>query len=330
MDTPSPVQAAERSGLIWGFDFAHGAAQPLFVIAPPEAGAEGLRWLHLNLADVRVQRWIGACTALPAAVSDGLLDPHARPHAMLDGEVALLVLPDIERDFDEGEPRLGLMRVALAPGLIITARAHPLRSADVMRERIQAGAAPDTPAAGLELLLAAMAETVRRVVGETEATVQRIEDQLLDSGRTPDARAFVTLRGLMVRTHRLLTGARATLRDVSDDHALPPDHQAVVDKASRRLASLDGELLTVQSQLRLLREEIDLQATQRTNQNLYILSILSALMLPATLVTGYFGMNTGGLPWQQHPVGTTFASFVAVGASAAVYIALRLAGFMRR
>ncbi|MGZ3278515.1 MAG: CorA family divalent cation transporter [Caulobacteraceae bacterium] len=330
MNTPSPVQAAERSGLIWGFDFAHGSAQPLFVIAPPEAGSEGLRWLHLNLADVRVQRWIGACAALPAPVRDGLLDPHARPHGVLDGEVALLVLPDIERDFDEGEPRLGLMRMALAPGLVITARTHPLRSADVMRERIQGGATPESPAASLELLLAAMSETVRRVVGDAEVTVQRIEDQLLDSGRTPDARAFVTLRGLMVRTHRLLTGARAVLRDLSEDHALPPDYETVVDKAARRLAGLDGELLTVQSQLRLLREEIDLQATQRTNQNLYILSILSALMLPATLVTGYFGMNTGGLPWQQHPIGTTFATIAAIAASAAVYIGLRLAGFMRR
>jgi hypothetical protein len=32
----------------------------------------------------------------------------------------------------------------------------------------------------------------------------------------------------------------------------------------------------------------------------------------------------------QHPVGTAFATVIAVGASAAVFIALRLAGFMRR
>ena len=330
MDTPSPAQAAERSGLIWGFDFADGAATPLFRIEAPEAGAKGVRWLHLNLSDARVQRWIGACAALPALVREGLLDPHARGHALFDGQVALLVLPDIEREFDEGEPRLGVMRMALAPGLVITTRLHPLRSADVMRERIQHGAVPDTQAAALELLLAAMAETVRRVVGNAEATVQRIEDQLLDSGRTPDARAFVTLRGLMVRTHRLLTGARAVLRDLPEDHTVPEALEKVIDKAARRLAGLDGELLTVQSQLRLLREEIDLQATQRTNQNLYILSILSAVMLPATLVTGYFGMNTGGLPWQQHPVGTTFATIVAIAASALVLLALRLAGFMRR
>jgi Mg2+ and Co2+ transporter CorA len=329
MNTPSPVQAAERSGLIWGFDFVRGEAQPLFLIAPPEAGAEGLRWLHLNLSDQRVQRWLAAC-ALPAPVREGLLDPHARPHALLDGEAALLVLPDIEREFDEGEPRLGLMRMALAPGLVVTARLHPLRSADVMRDRIQGGATPDTPAAALELLLTAMSETVRRVVGDAETTVQRIEDQLLDSGRTPDARAFVTLRSLMVRTHRLLTGARAVLRDLSEEDTLPASFAPIIDKAARRLAGLDSELLTVQSQLRLLREEIDLQATQRTNQNLYILSILSALMLPATLVTGFFGMNTGGLPWMQHPIGTSFATLVAIGASAAVYLALRLAGFMKR
>ena len=330
MTTPSSVQAAERSGLIWGFDFADGSATPVYRAEAPAPDATGLRWLHLNLSDQRVQRWIAGCEALPASLRDGLLEPHARPHALFFEDDALLVLPDIEREFDEGEPRLGMMRIALLPGLIITARLHPLRSADVVRERIQGGAAPATPAAALELVLLCVAVTVRRIVAEAESTVQRIEDQLLDSGRTPDARAFVTLRSLMVRTHRLLTGARAVLRDVTEEGDLAAAFEPVVEKAGRRFAALDGDLLTVQSQLRMVREEIDLQATQRTNQNLYILSILSALMLPATLVTGYFGMNTGGLPWQQHPVGTTFATAVAIGASAAVYLALRLAGFMRR
>jgi magnesium transporter/zinc transporter len=326
----SPAEAAERSGLIWGFDIQGGAVQPFYRIQPPEPGAPGLRWLHLNLSDQRVQRWINASDRLSPAFREGLLDPHARPNILLEGETALVLLPDIEREFDEGEPRLGLMRAAFLPGLVITARLHPLRTGDVIRDRLHSGAAPENPTAAFELLLAGMGETARRVVADAEVTVQRIEDQLLDSGRTPDARAFVTLRSLMVRTHRLLASTRTVLRDLAEDSVLPAALEAVVDKAGRRLSGIDSELLTVQSQLRLLREEIDLQATQRTNQNLYILSILSALMLPATLVTGYFGMNTGGLPWVQHPVGTTFATVIAIGASAAVFIALRLAGFMRR
>jgi Mg2+ and Co2+ transporter CorA len=330
MDTLSPVQAAERSGLIWGFDFRDGAAHALSRIESPEPGAAGLRWLHLSLANQTTQHWISDGSAFPPPVRESLLDPHARPHALVHGDVVLLFLPDIEREFDEGEPRLGVMRLALSPGLAVTTRMHPLRSADVMRDHIRLGAAPETPAAALELLLLCLSETVRHVVAEAEVTVQRIEDQLLESGRTPDARVFVTLRSLMVRTHRLLTSGRAVLRDLADEDALPAALAAVIEKGARRFAALDGDLLAVQSQLRLLREEIDLQATQRTNQNLYILSILSALMLPATLVTGFFGMNTGGLPWMQHPIGTGFASLVAIGSSAAVYLALRWAGFMRR
>jgi magnesium transporter len=37
---------------------------------------------------------------------------------------------------------------------------------------------------------------------------------------------------------------------------------------------------------------------------MYWLTILSAIFLPLTLVTGFFGMNTGGLPYTEDPHGT--------------------------
>ena len=59
----------------------------------------------------------------------------------------------------------------------------------------------------------------------------------------------------------------------------------------------------MQGQLRQLRDEIDLQQEQRTNQNLYLLSVITALLLPPTLVTGFLGMNTGGLRAAPTPPG---------------------------
>jgi magnesium transporter len=38
---------------------------------------------------------------------------------------------------------------------------------------------------------------------------------------------------------------------------------------------------------------------------MYWLTIISAIFLPLTLVTGFFGMNTGGLPFTDDPHGTT-------------------------
>ena len=43
---------------------------------------------------------------------------------------------------------------------------------------------------------------------------------------------------------------------------------------------------------------------ERMNRNMYWLTIISAIFLPLTLVTGFFGMNTGGLPFTQDPSGT--------------------------
>jgi Mg2+ and Co2+ transporter CorA len=79
-----------------------------------------------------------------------------------------------------------------------------------------------------------------------------------------------------------------------------------------------------------LRDELDLQAAQRTNANVYLLSILTALMMPATLVTGFFGMNTGGLPFAQGEHGTILATAVALFSAAASWLLLRWMGLVRK
>ena len=43
---------------------------------------------------------------------------------------------------------------------------------------------------------------------------------------------------------------------------------------------------------------------EKMNKNVYYLTLLSGIFLPLTLITGFFGMNTGGLPWADDPHGT--------------------------
>jgi zinc transporter len=114
------------------------------------------------------------------------------------------------------------------------------------------------------------------------------------------------------------------------DKDMPEVFGPTIEKLSQQLGAIDGEMLSFQSQLRPLREEADLQATQRTNRNLYALSILTALLLPATLVTGFFGMNTGGLPFAGSPEGTIIATALAIAASGVVYWLLRVGGLDRQ
>jgi zinc transporter len=51
--------------------------------------------------------------------------------------------------------------------------------------------------------------------------------------------------------------------------------------------------------------------------------ILTACLLPPTLVTGVFGMNTKDLPFQNTDGGTWYALAIAMAAAAVAYWLLR-------
>lgn len=324
------IEARLRPGLIWGFDFTAGGAT---MIEPGDAplaaaGPDGaFRWLHLNLADQWTRRWIGAGGLAPAARDLLLGDDHHQRMIVADGAVAC-VLHDFERDFaPEAVARIGAMSFVLTEGLMITARQHPLCAADIVYERIRAGAAPATPAAALELLVQAIIEVGQGQANALTATVQASEDALLERGRPPNNRALFAVRRRAVLLRRQLGGLRGVLARLEHDEDLPEALLPTVERLAQRVAALDGDVALLDSNLRQLREEVDVQTATRTNQNLYILSILTALLLPATLVTGFFGMNTSGMPGETGNHGTWFALVIAALASLAVYLWLSRRGF---
>ncbi|BDA86894.1 hypothetical protein Sa4125_44360 [Aureimonas sp. SA4125] len=332
--------AVSQPSLVWGFDFGDGATVRLDGpngVAVPGGGGDDLldpkaghlRWLHVNLADQSSCRWIAGLSSLPEAVRDLILSPDGHQRALVEGGYVACVLHDFEVDFARGETsRVGALQVAIGPGMMITARHHPLHAADVVKRRIDAGTRPADAAGALDLLVTSIAAVAATSTRTIAAKVQASEDALLADGWEPDQRDLVALRRRTVQLHRQLSGIRGVLLRLEEDEDLPPSLLSAVERLGQRVAALDSDVVSAQSDLRLLREELDLQAQQRTNRNLYVLSILSALLLPATLVTGFFGMNTAGMPFQHSPFGTLYGGLVAAASAGAVYLWLRRKGFL--
>ena len=68
---------------------------------------------------------------------------------------------------------------------------------------------------------------------------------------------------------------------------------------------------------------------EETNRHLYVLSILTTLLLPPTLVTGVFGMNTKGLPLTDVESGFLWAAALMVGSAGAAYLIMRRIGVFK-
>jgi zinc transporter len=81
---------------------------------------------------------------------------------------------------------------------------------------------------------------------------------------------------------------------------------------SERIETVERDVYSLQERARLLHEDIDSQAQSETNRHLYILSLLTAFLMPPTLVTGFFGMNTASLPFSESIGGTFYAVLLMV------------------
>jgi len=95
------------------------------------------------------------------------------------------------------------------------------------------------------------------------------------------------------------------------------------DAIGRMAERLGNDVDPPQERTRLLLDEMAAKMSEIANRPLFTLSILTACLLPPTLVTGFFGMNTKDLPWQSSDGGTWLALTVAVIVGAASYWALR-------
>jgi len=288
-------------------------------------------WVHLNLSDQRSLRWLQQEAALSVPVHALMVSRDIHQRFVVDQGMAGLVLHDFEHGFDPSSMgRIGSLHVAVRPGMLITGRYHPLHTADLFRQRLEEGEEVQDSTAALDFLLGMLTDNLSSMVIDLTTELLDAEEGLLVDDEQPDTRKLIGTRRRSAQLHRMIGGMRVMLQRLERHPALPSGLGPVAQRFQPRLAALDGDIVAAQGQLKLLRDELDLQASQRINQNIYLLSILTALMMPATLVTGFFGMNTGGLPFAHGESGTLMASVVAIVSAAGSYGLLRMMGLVRR
>ncbi len=160
---------------------------------------------------------------MPPLVRDLFLEQDGQPRGIAEQGWIGLVLPDFEREFDRADTgRIGAMRVAIGPALVLTGRHHPLHTPDIIRHPriMEQGARPHRRARPDPDRDRRHDRGAPRRPWRTNCSA--IEDQLLADDQAPDTRALITMRRLSARLHRMLGGLRIALARLDGDPALPP------------------------------------------------------------------------------------------------------------
>jgi zinc transporter len=331
-------------GALWLYRFdADGQARVLDAakcgLDTLHAPADGWHWLHLDLSDARSAQVV-AMLPIPDDARAALLSPDTHVNLQLEDDAAHGVFVDWvhQRGVDlaaegqlRGDDGIGWLHFAATPGLLVTARRQALRSVEAARRGMAGGLRAGSTVRLLEVIADHFADTVERSSDSLSARLDRIEDRVLADSIGEERRDLAQLRHQTVRLHRPLTAMRRVLKQFEQRHPADAEHELLssVSRLNQRFDDLDGDVGTLQERARLLQDEVAAKLAERTNRHLYVLSMITALLLPPSLVAGIFGMNLPGLPFAHGTHGLAFALLLGVASSVAVYLMLRRMGVAR-
>ena len=286
----------------------------------------GFIWVHLNLADQRAQAWLKDAHALPLDARLSLLATDTHQTLAYRDEAIWGVIVDVMRDFDTMTDSMAHLRFVMGEHFLVSGRRHALQSIESTRASLASGRMLPGPAALLETLVEHATDGLAKLVSDMVEEVDGIEDRVLDNHFHMERTKLGPLRRREVAIHRQLSGMLSIFRQLALSLERSPRedlHHAVV-RLIQRIEALHHEVHSIMGRTRLLQEEIAALMTNETNDHLYVLTVLTTILLPPTLVTGLFGMNTGGLPFKETDWGTLIAVGLCVLSSALVFFILRI------
>ena len=314
--TVLPHEATQPDGTVWQSEF------------PASPGRPAWSWRHVDLVNARGRAALENEPQVPLPVRRTLTGTDETPRIMVDDTVIGGVLPSYARTGAYDEFAVVHWHFAATPTLLLTARRHSTRSlAGAWHHSRSHAPPPSSPIAIVLLALADFGRAARARMGRLDDELDSIEDRLLAprelrSNSTLAAR-IGQVRREAVEIRRALAPVVRALNEAEETWpawAIEAEH----DSALSELVGVIDDIAALNERARSLQDELTSRLADETNRQLYVVSVVTALVMPATFVTGFFGMNTGGFIWGEgQPWGTLYAGLTCLAAVVAMAILLK-------
>lgn len=290
------------------------------------------RWRSYQLGDGQARKALADDSDIPEeaklAFMSGGFDCHIDyDQGWLHGD-----MPDLRHDYSAEARGMGHFRFAFNERMLVGARHQPLASVERVRKQIDSRSRGfKSPAELIEAVMNHSLDGMSAELDQIGVSLDGIEDRIVCDEWHQERQSLVDARRKLVMIHRQMATLTSLFRhlDHAHRHDLPDSMVDMTARLSHRSTALhhDGEQL--QARARLLQDELMAKLTAQSNKLLYFLSLMTAVLLPMTIISGLFGMNVGGLPFISDTAGFWIVTVLSLGvAGTTLYFVKRLGGGM--
>ncbi|WP_028579733.1 zinc transporter ZntB [Desulfogranum japonicum] len=267
---------------------------------PPEDIPEDdtlLYWIHLDYNQEHALKWILQAEWLDSIVKENLLDEKSRPRSERINDGLFLALRGVNLNPGSEPDDMVAVRLWATEKTIITSNHRRLLSLQYIRDLLSKGKGPDTASTFIALLIEAITQRNEDVIEDLEDRLEFLEDNL-DTLDKENKAKFSDLRRQAIRLRRYLSPQQESLQHLI---TTPPDWlqkncKKRIRECSYQLKRHVEMLDSIRERAIVAQEELLAQLSEALSHRMYILSLVTALFLPLSFLTGLFGINVGGIP----------------------------------
>ncbi|MGC0822000.1 zinc transporter ZntB [Pantoea agglomerans] len=282
-------------------------------------------WLHLNYTHHKSAEWLQSTPQIPDAVRDALAGDSMRPRVSRLGDGFMIVLRSVNHNSDARRDQLVVMRVFINDKLIVSTRRRKVSAVDEVLTDLQNGNGPIDCGSWLVDVCDALTDHTSEFIEDLHDKIIELEDALLDQ-RMPARGELGLLRKQLIVMRRYMAPQRDVYARLASEKLAWMDDserrrmQEIADRLGRGLDDLDAGV----ARTAILADEVASAMAESMNRRTYTMSLMAMIFLPATFLTGLFGVNLGGIPGGEWRYGFSIFCLLLVA------LAVGVAGYLRK
>ena len=307
MTTQPP--SADR-GLMYGFELNGGGGAKNLGWDDLASQQSGPRWMHMDFTEPETREWLTQQSDIDGYVVRAMLDDDSRPRSLVAGEGMLVTLRGVNMNAGADPEDMVSIRLWIDKDRIITTRRRRLLSIVKLRESLQRGEGPIDAGDFLIKLVCLLEENIGPAIETLDDEIEAAEQAFAEGDVVRYSGEFSGLRRQAARLRRYLAPQRDALDRLSreTDTLLNASQRMAIreeaDKITRNLEDLE----LVRERAVVAHEELLGRLANEQNSRMYVLSLVAAIFLPLSFLTGLLGMNVGGLPGLENPAAFALVS----------------------
>ena len=308
------------------------AELPIDVAAPDIIESTGLRWIHIESPRVADRDWLEANFAFHPLDYEDVYSRNNRPKLDQYDDYVFIVLHFPLYDKDQARILTAELDLFMGPDYLITLPNIPLPPLNAMferyREKEELREATFSKGSGYLLykIVDTSVDASFPMLRKMGVKLDRLEDDIFEGRSSEIVRAISDTKQEIINFRKIVRPQRAVLRDLerTKQQYLQEELEIYFDDISDAAERIWDTLENYKEVVEGLESTNEAVLSHRLNDSFRVLTAVSVVLLPLTLIASIFGMNVP-VPGQSEPV-----AFLGIMIFMCVLLVLLVVYFRRR